>query len=137
MGSLTVDNIKAMGPYFDTQDTVIIAPLHWGLGHAARCIPIIHWLKSKCKKVILASDGQALDLLITEFLDLTYYTLPSCQIRYKYPNILFNIILGLPYILIAMYKEQKIAAQIVKETNATIILSDNRLGFRCEKIKNY
>lgn len=137
MGSLSDENIKALKPYFDIKDTVIVAPLHWGLGHAARCIPIIYWLKSVCKQVIIASDGPALDILIREFPDLTHYPLPSYQIKYKYSGIFMNIILGLPHILIAMYQEQKITAHIVKETGATLIFSDNRLGFRCPNTKNY
>jgi UDP:flavonoid glycosyltransferase YjiC (YdhE family) len=136
MVSLTDDNIKALIPYFGHQDTVIVAPLHWGLGHATRCIPIIYWLKSICKKVIIASDGPALDVLRKEFPELTYYELPSYHIRYKYSSIFWNIVFGLPQILIAMYQERNAAERIAKEDHATIILSDNRLGFRSHSCTN-
>lgn len=137
MCSLSDENIKALKPYFDIKDTVIVAPLNWGLGHAARCIPIIHWLKSITNEVIIASDGAALELLKEEFPDLRHYPLPPYKIKYKYESILINILLAIPNILIAMYKEREQANTLIKNTGATIILSDNRLGFRNDLTKNY
>lgn len=137
MGSLSDENIKALKPYFEIKDTVIVAPLNWGLGHAARCIPIIHWLKSITNEVIIASDGVALELLKEEFPDLRHYPLPSYKIEYRYDSILLNILLDIPNILFATYKERKQTNEIIKNTGATIILSDNRLGFRNALTKNY
>ena len=42
---------------------VLVAPLNWGLGHATRCIPIIHFLIENNFSPVLASDGVALALL--------------------------------------------------------------------------
>ena len=36
---------------------VLVCPLDWGLGHAARCVPIIKALEARGKKVLLAADG--------------------------------------------------------------------------------
>jgi len=137
MSSLSNDNIKIFSPYFQKEDIVIVAALNWGLGHAARCIPIITWLNTFCKNVIIASDGSALDLLKKEFPDLQFYVLPSYHIRYKYQSILANVIFGLPSIIRAIYKENKMANQIVSETGATKIFSDNRLGFYSFVTRNY
>ncbi|MBC7884765.1 MAG: glycosyltransferase [Saprospiraceae bacterium] len=117
-------------------DTVIIAPLNWGLGHAARCIPIIHHLKTICKKVIIASDGQALELLQKEFQELTSYELPGYKIKYRFDNMIINIILQLPAIIMTYWKENHAAKNIVKQTKATIIISDSRFGFRATSTKN-
>jgi hypothetical protein len=57
--------------HFKNDDIVLVAALNWGMGHASRCIPLIHWLRRHCAKVIIASDGAALDLLKAEFPDLT------------------------------------------------------------------
>jgi len=43
--------------------TILIAPLNWGLGHATRCIPIIKALQENNYIPIIASDGNALELL--------------------------------------------------------------------------
>lgn len=39
---------------------VIVAPLNWGLGHAARCVPIIKKLLKLGFIPVIASDGNAL-----------------------------------------------------------------------------
>ncbi len=45
---------------------ILVAPLNWGLGHATRCIPIIHALEENGCTPIIASDGVALALLKKE-----------------------------------------------------------------------
>lgn len=42
---------------------ILVAPLNWGLGHATRCIPIVNALKQFDFEPIIASDGEALQLL--------------------------------------------------------------------------
>ncbi|MBT8244827.1 MAG: hypothetical protein HKP48_11210 [Winogradskyella sp.] len=42
---------------------ILVAPLHWGLGHTTRCIPIIKALITEGFEPMLASDGGALELL--------------------------------------------------------------------------
>ncbi len=59
---------------------ILVAPLNWGLGHATRCIPIIHKLIEL--GYTLASDGDALTLLKKEFPNLTALELPSYNIKY-------------------------------------------------------
>ncbi|MGB4958642.1 MAG: hypothetical protein WBO36_04145, partial [Saprospiraceae bacterium] len=78
---LKKDTIQSISPYFGKKDIVIVAILNWGLGHATRCIPIIHFLKSTCKKVIIASDGEALQLLRLEFPKLRAFELPTYGIK--------------------------------------------------------
>ncbi|MBL0053114.1 MAG: hypothetical protein IPP29_17215 [Bacteroidetes bacterium] len=62
--------------------TVIVAPLNWGLGHAARCVPVINKLLANNCTVIIASDGNALQFLKTAFPLLQYYELPGYNIQY-------------------------------------------------------
>ena len=61
---------------------VIVAPLHWGLGHASRCVPIINSLLENNYTPIIASDGNALQFLKQEFPSLESFELPSYQISY-------------------------------------------------------
>jgi UDP:flavonoid glycosyltransferase YjiC (YdhE family) len=56
---------------------IIVAPLNWGLGHASRCVPLIRMLMKQGFEVLLASDGDALQLLQLEFPELTSFELPS------------------------------------------------------------
>ena len=52
---------------------VLVAPLDWGLGHATRSIPIIRELQLKGCEVVIASSGNALILLKSEFPGLKFF----------------------------------------------------------------
>lgn len=80
MSARDVRHIEALESFFQPDDVVIVGVLNWGLGHAARCIPIIDWLQTLCKEVILASDGEAFDLLVKEFPNLQAFRLPSYRL---------------------------------------------------------
>ena len=115
---------------------IIIAPLNWGLGHATRCIPIIKDLISKNFIPIIASDGDALELLQLEFPDLKSYELPSYNIQYtKNGNFLkYKLLFNTPKHLKAMAKEQQVIDDIIKKENIKGIISDNRFGVRSNKV---
>ncbi len=110
--------------------TILVAPLHWGLGHATRCIPIIKALLMAGYKVLLASDGAALLLLRKEFPKLTSIVLPSYDITYSKKGEYFKwkLLWKLPYIQRAITSEKKIIEELVAEGAIQGIISDNRLG---------
>lgn len=113
----------------ENQIHVLVAPLDWGLGHATRCIPIIHKLLKKGCKVSIASSGRALALLNKEFPLLDSFVLPSYNPVYQTSgSLLFKIILQTPKFLKAIVNEQKQVADIVKQQGINLIISDNRYG---------
>ncbi len=116
--------------------TILVAPLHWGLGHATRCIPIIKALLHHHFKVILASDGAALQILQKEFPNLKSIELPSYQITYpkKGGHFKWNMLLKSPMIFKAISSEKKIIENLVSEGKIDGIISDNRFGVRSSKI---
>lgn len=108
---------------------ILVAPLNWGLGHAARCIPIINALLKENFTPILASDGQALELLKREFPKLESLELPSYKI--KYSKILWlGLLLKTPAILKTVKKEKQVIARYIKNHRLDGIISDNRIGLR-------
>ena len=114
---------------------IVVAPLHWGLGHATRCIPIIRDL-CKNNTVAIASDGEALKLLQTEFPELDSFELPSYGIRYTFDSMIANMIIQGPGAIATIRKESKKANEIAENWNADILISDNRFGFRSDKTTN-
>src|SRR5690606_6659779 len=112
--------------------TILVAPLHWGLGHAARCIPIIRALLEHNFNVLLASDGGALLLLQKEFPELETIELPSYDITYpkKGSQLKWKIFLKLPKIQKTMEAEKRIVKQLVRAGKIQGIISDNRFGVR-------
>ncbi len=108
---------------------VLIAPLNWGIGHATRSIPLIEHHLSKGNTVIIASSGNALDLLINRFPTLTYITLPDYRIKY-YKNIPVwaSICLQGIRILKAIRAEHIFIQKYCSENVIDLIVSDNRYG---------
>ncbi len=65
---------------------IMVAPLDWGLGHATRCIPLIDALLARGAEVVLASSGQALELLSGHYPALEALELPAYNLRYSAKN---------------------------------------------------
>ncbi|WP_250433250.1 glycosyltransferase [Hanstruepera flava] len=109
---------------------ILVAPLNWGLGHATRCIPIIHALKKQGFSPIIASDGAALQLLKKEFPELISLELPSYNIEYskKGKDFKLKLIKGSPRIIKTIKAEKKVVKQLIEQYNISGIISDNRFG---------
>ncbi|MCW9038814.1 glycosyltransferase [Altibacter sp.] len=116
--------------------TILVAPLHWGLGHATRCIPIIRALLEHGYRVMIASDGPALLLLQKEFPQLPSLELPSYDITYPKKGAYFkwSILSKLPHLRKTISEEKKLIATLVAEGRIDGLISDNRLGVRNKNI---
>lgn len=110
--------------------TILVAPLDWGLGHATRCIPIINVLLKNNYKVIIAATGKQKILLQNEFPTLQIINLKGYNVRYsKYKLLLpFKIAIQIPKILLAIYSEHKWLNNLVKHKKIDCVISDNRYG---------
>lgn len=115
---------------------VLVAPLNWGLGHAARCIPIVRALEECGFTPILASDGAALALLQKEFPQHKSLELPSYRIEYaeKADRFKSKMLKNLPSIIKASVLERKIVGGWVSQYGLCGIISDNRFGVFSKKI---
>ena len=117
-----------------TERKIIIAPLNWGIGHAARCIPIINLLLINNFTPIIASDGASLLLLQNEYPDLESLELPSYGISYA-KNLKTSLLFQIPKIHKAVKNEKKVIDKYIKENKTVVgIISDNRFGVRSTKI---
>ena len=114
---------------------ILIAPLNWGLGHATRCIPVIHALLKYDFEPILASDGNALAFLRKEFPNLEYFELPSYNITYPKKGLFkWHFLKKSPTILSSINKEQKLISSLIDSKRIDGIISDNRFGVFSEKV---
>lgn len=118
---------------------ILIAVLNWGLGHAARCIPLIQALQRENFSIVIASDGAALALLKKEFPELESAELPSYQISYPVNPRHFRreMILKLPRFRRIIRKEKKWLKTLVEKEEIHAVISDGRLGMRNKKIKSF
>lgn len=115
---------------------ILIAPLDWGLGHATRCIPLIHFLQQiGCEIIIAAADEQLL-LLKQEFPGITTLFLKGYNITYtRYKRWLpLKILLQVPKILQSIHRENKGLKKTIKDLNIDIVISDNRYGLYTKEV---
>lgn len=116
---------------------VLVAPLDWGLGHAARCIPIIERLLNRGHTVHLAGSDASLRLLTDKYPDLPAHELPGYQIHYPVDkNASVQILLQTPRMFRTIRREQEMTESIVSQHGIGIILSDNRYGIRSRHCRN-
>ncbi len=117
--------------------SVLVAVLHWGLGHATRSIPVIESLLARGATVCLAGSASSGLLLQKRFPGLPYYELPDYGIRYSAKaGMTLAMMRNLPSIFRAIRGEKEMTAAIVAERNVELIISDNRYGVRHECCKN-
>jgi len=128
---------KVLDQLLDPSDIVLVAPLHWGLGHATRCVPLIRYIQQKCREVHIASDGIALEFLSKEFPELNRFALPGYNVQYRYSDISLNVLLSGFSILRAVILEHIQIKKIADRHSITVVISDNRLGCFLTKKRSY
>jgi uncharacterized protein (TIGR00661 family) len=118
-------------PETTLKPNILIAPLDWGLGHATRCIPIIHALIRNDCNVLIACEGKVGNLLFKEFPQLHFVDLKGYQIQYSKNSwtLPLQIAKQIPKILSTIQYENERLEEIVKEHSVHGIISDNRYGF--------
>lgn len=108
---------------------VLVAVLNWGLGHAARSVPLIWELQQQGADVLIGSDGQALHFLEQEIPHGNFIELPSYQPYYSSTNWMTPTILWqLPKFLHVRTKEHTIVKELVDCRKIDGIIADNRWG---------
>jgi uncharacterized protein (TIGR00661 family) len=115
---------------------VLVAPLDWGLGHATRCIPVIHELLNIGCEPVLAAEGAQAALLRMEFPDLLIIPLEGYRINYGRTGFgtIVKMIFHSGRIMEAIKKENEWLKKAVNKYSLDAILSDNRFGLYHESV---
>ena len=108
---------------------VLVAPLNWGLGHAARCVPLIERYLETGDEVVLGGDGESLLLLRRHFPHLRVLPLGALTLRYSSGDSQVGAMLkGLPQILRSAIKDHRLLRQRLAFEHFDLVVSDNRFG---------
>ena len=120
------------------QKEVCISPLDWGLGHATRCISLIHALESLDYKVYIATEGKHEAILREAFPKAVFLHLKGYRIWYTRARALLipGIIVQIPKIIAAVVNEYFWLKRTTKQFAFDLIISDNRFGFFHKDIKS-
>ncbi len=118
--------------------TILFCPLNWGLGHATRCVPLLHYYASKGFKVIIAANGTAYRYFRSDFPEFELIYLRGFNL--KYPNqgtLPLKWIFGmLPGFGFSILREHAALKRIVNKHKIDVVISDNRYGAWNKKTHN-
>jgi uncharacterized protein (TIGR00661 family) len=106
---------------------ILIVPSDWGLGHAARCIPLINFLQKKGAQVHLGTSGKGEQLLKQYFPDLPLYSWPTYDVTYS-SHAALSVLGQIPQLLAAIRQEHRHLQGFVAQHAIDGIISDNRYG---------
>ena len=108
---------------------ILICPLNWGLGHAARCVPIIRRLTDEGNEITMVADGFPLEFLRHEFPELAFIEYASYPIRYSEGKSQIGaMIRRFPKIILKIISEHRWLKKRLKTEHFDKIISDNRFG---------
>lgn len=116
---------------------ILFAPLDWGLGHVTRCIPLIQYCEAQGHQIFIAGEELCFSMLQPIFPNAMFVALSGYDIRYskKKWQLPFRIMLQLPKLFFAVFREQNQMQKIVKEFDIQLVFSDNRYGLFHKSIK--
>lgn len=118
-------------------ERVLIAPLHWGLGHAARCIPIIEKEMQAGSVVFISANGGPRALLENRFPNATFIDIPFMEITYPADgNMVRHFAKNGLKLLRSIWKEHQILKRIIRENSLTKVISDSRFGLWNKQLKS-
>ena len=117
---------------------ILIVPLDWGLGHAARCIPIIREQLGKGHEVVLASNGRSKALLQQYFPQLHFLPdPPDYAVRYNSSgSFWWKMILQIPHLLKTIRREHEWLKQLQERYRFDEVISDNRYGLYLPNVRS-
>lgn len=108
---------------------ILLVPLNWGLGHAARCVPLVHRLQAEGHEVVLGGDGVSLCLLQQHFPHLRAIHFPPLSLHYSSgKKQTFTLLRQLPALFRASVADHRFLAYLLAEEHFDRIISDNRFG---------
>ena len=108
---------------------ILVAPLDWGLGHATRCIPIIHHLIKNDFEVVISTNGRSYELLKSEFPKLEFCHINGYNVSYSNSNnMAIKILVQIPKIILGIIKEHYSLRKIIHSKKIDGVISDNRFG---------
>lgn len=116
---------------------VLVAPLDWGLGHAARCIPVIRALHDRGATVVVAGTGAHSSLIREEFPALEFVPIVNYGMTYAGAPLL--LALKFPFmverVLDRAGREHRELDSLIEKHRIDLVISDQRFGCWSRRVK--
>ena len=120
----------------ENKRNILICPLEWGLGHAARMIALAAKLREMNYNVIAGAGEEHLAMFRNEIPGISCIIFPGFKPRYsRYFPQYVTLFLQTPVLLYHIVSEHSRLKKIIKENRIDVVISDNRFGLWNRKIK--
>jgi hypothetical protein len=108
---------------------ILVCPLDWGLGHAARCVPVIRELRERGHDIVLGAYGRSREFLAGEFPDLECLHFPGITVRYPAgKRFAFFYVYKIFGFLGQIAREHRGLRSLVMAHRFEMVVSDGRVG---------
>lgn len=116
-------------------EKVLIAPLDWGMGHTTRCVSLIRQFIEQDCEVIFAGNSSQRAFIQKDFPTIIFEHIEGYNVTLDSKKSTYTQMLqqGLK-LKAAIRTEAKRAKELVAQHHPTIIVSDNRYGFRSNQV---
>lgn len=116
---------------------ILLAPLDWGMGHTARCVPLIKKLQQRNNHLVIACTIQQKQFLQQELDNVEYVNLFGYNISYSSVLPLWvKMLLQLPKLFSVLRRENKWLENYLKQNKTDVVISDNRFGFYNKSVES-
>ncbi|MHB8260894.1 MAG: glycosyltransferase [Bacteroidia bacterium] len=116
---------------------ILLAPLDWGFGHVARCVPLVKKLQEQSNHFIIACTPQQKQFLQQELNNIEYVDLFGYNIRYSaFLPLWLKILVQLPKLYFVVRKENRWLTNYLQKNKIDIVISDNRFGFYNKSVES-
>ena len=119
--------------------SLLFGVLDWGLGHAARSIPLLRFFQNNGWIIHIASTDAPRKLLLDALPEAHFHTPPAYRIQYgaKDKFLIFNILKQVPRLLKTVNEEQDWVEERVRQLGINLVISDNRYGFYSTRVPSW
>ena len=110
---------------------ILISSLNWGMGHVARCIPLINKLKNNNNKIWIAASLSQQNVFKAYFPELHY--LPLLDYPFKFSekrSFVKSMIISAISLYSRLIKEKRKVDEWQRLHNFDFIITDQRYSFR-------
>lgn len=114
---------------------VLISPLNWGMGHVARCIPLIHGLLENKNVVFVAASSDQQQIFRQYFPNIEYIEHAGYPFKFgKNGNFGLDLAKQFSALKNRMKSELTEVEEYVTNFSIDVIISDHRYGFRSDNV---
>jgi UDP-N-acetylglucosamine transferase subunit ALG13 len=118
------------------RDNILICPLEWGLGHAARMIPVAKRLLEMNQNVFIGAGEEHINLFREELPGLIYIDFPGFKPGYsRYLPQYIPLLFKTPLLIFHIVREHYRLKRIITDYSIDVVISDNRFGLWNRKIR--